>query len=49
MNHTGVCGTSSPRAARRKAESWSAGSDFEAAGTPFILAGRGGESGAYPE
>ena len=36
MNHTGVCGTGSPRAARRNAESWTRGSVKEAAGTPLV-------------
>src|SRR3954447_12920143 len=34
MNHTGVWGTGSPRAARKKAESWTCGSVEEAAVTP---------------
>jgi hypothetical protein len=33
MYQTGVCGTGSRRAARRKAESWTRGSVWDAAGT----------------
>ena len=45
MNHTGVCGTGSPRAARSRAESWTRGSVEAADGTAPILPGQAGVSG----